>query len=309
MNEKLLRSFVLEYKGEPLTKPFTTTREFGRWVEAVFTETEPMLVKKTVYIGENLRHPGTPIGAYFRDKPIINEVNRQRSFVIDSEVVAAIVGAGLCTLDDSNKLRGSDDTRYNVIKTYSVAQIELYLRDLKRDRKFSVAPMLDKPIIIKCTAKPYWIFDETASAVDSRFSLFGERKPVSPEQEQHFKKLAVIRNRYFDKDLMAIHIYSDGDEILNLYKMNTRKLGWEYIKASYNLQLQELYFEQGSEEWHDARIRRDGTFTLGRGVLTGKFPDLISGRYAMEFISEKGRFVVFMDGWVQPISNYRNSSE
>ena len=44
MNEKLLRSFVLEYQGEPLTKPFTTTRE-------LFTETEPMLVKKTVYIG------------------------------------------------------------------------------------------------------------------------------------------------------------------------------------------------------------------------------------------------------------------
>lgn len=271
MNHKLLRSFILEYDGQLLTKPFTTTREFGRWVEAAFTQTDPLMVKNAIYIKDGQsRHPGTPINGYFEKRPVVNQENRQRSFLTDSEIMVKLIQEGHCTLADANKQVGSEDSRYNVIKCYSITQVELFLRHVRQERGFSLDQYMAKPLVIQCTNKPRWLFDEDgASTIDSKMALFGVRQPLTPAQEQHFKKLNIIRNRYFDKDLMAIHLYSDGDEILNLYKMNTRKLGWEYIKASYNLQLQEMYFEQGSADWHDARIRRDGTFTLGRGVLTG----------------------------------------
>lgn len=150
----VLRTFQLVNKDQIISPILTTTREYGRWFESVFDE---YTTSQEIYLkakkGDTTvleSHPGTKIGSFFDKKQFSREDLKCWYILQDSTMMKRLVKYQLAELRDAIPISVNDAEHRNMIRVFTAAQIELYIRS-NIDKKFNIAPYIDvsKQVVVK----------------------------------------------------------------------------------------------------------------------------------------------------------------
>lgn len=176
-NEKILNTIAPFYNGLLIGPELITTREYGRWVMAVYGEKEPALAIAATHITNHEgfpMHPGAYLNAYFKKNPVSLDENRQRSFHINSDVAQTVMKMGLAKINDVNKLIGAESRERVWLKFYTTRQVEIALDKLLLDFNLpsSNLSFFCKTNIIKCRKMPEWQYDKNRTSAKKGKPLF-----------------------------------------------------------------------------------------------------------------------------------------
>lgn len=142
MNDKLT-TFAFVHQGNVISPHLVTTREYGRWLEAVYDQytcNYELYVRATVGDTKVLEfHPGTRIGQYFDTTNFIT--NKYNSWYVyqESTMMNKLINMGLASKKDITVRDG-----LKLLRVYSVDQIELYVKT-NIDRNFSIGSFIVEP--------------------------------------------------------------------------------------------------------------------------------------------------------------------
>ena len=149
----MLDTFQLVHNDKVISPIMTTTRKYGDWFEDTFdnyTAQMELYMKSRKKSGESLleRHPGTRIGAWF-DSTKINSNECKSWFILqDSSMFNRLVKLQLAEQQDAVPISVKDKQHRNMIRVYTVKQIELYIRTVL-DKNFSLSQYIGTPKQIK----------------------------------------------------------------------------------------------------------------------------------------------------------------
>ena len=149
----MLNTFQFVNNDKVISPILTTTRQYGDWFEDTFDEYTSQMelyMKSKKKTGESLleKHPGTRIGAWF-DSTTVSDSNFKSWFVLqDSPMMDRIVKLKLAEYKDAVPISVNDIKHRNMLRTYTVKQIELYIRTVL-DKNFSIADYVATPKQIK----------------------------------------------------------------------------------------------------------------------------------------------------------------
>lgn len=296
MNNHLLRPFQIYYRGERVGPPLVTTREFGRWMHAAFAEKYPDVYTAATMInnaeGRTL-HPGAFLNRFFRNYPMQSEEKQQRSFKSDSQVVLYLFKHDLANYVDADKLAGSPDSSKVWVKAYTVSQIIVAVNQLfaqHNKRLMSINDYIGKAVVINCTIKPHWEYDQTGKGPPKGAKSLFEIAP-KPAPKKPINK-AVLAN----KGLARISIRDNYKDEINLYKINTDGRGWDYVYLSVRSNPDTLVICQGTKDWHSAKLDpTKSKFSYRLGELNKFYPKLTTGKYKMKYFPDKGEYHIYLE--------------
>lgn len=146
-------TFQLVNEDRVISPILTTTRKYGDWFEGTFdkyTSQMELYMKSKKKTGESLleRHPGTRIGAWF-DSNTVNSNDYKSWYIMqDSPMFQRLVKLQLAEQQDAVPISVNDEKHRNMIRVYTVNQIELYIRTVL-DKKFSISQYMGVPKQIK----------------------------------------------------------------------------------------------------------------------------------------------------------------
>ena len=149
----MLDTFQLVHNDKVISPIMTTTRKYGDWFEDTFdnyTAQMELYMKSRKKSGESLleRHPGTRIGAWF-DSTKINSNEYKSWFILqDSPMFNRLVKLQLAEQQDAVPISVKDKQHRNMIRVYTVKQIELYIKTVL-DKNFSLSQYIGTPKQIK----------------------------------------------------------------------------------------------------------------------------------------------------------------
>lgn len=149
----MLDTFQLVHNDKVISPIMTTTRKYGDWFEDTFdnyTAQMELYMKSRKKSGESLleRHPGTRIGAWF-DSTKVNSNEYKSWFIMqDSPMFDRLVKLRLAEQQDAVPISVKDKQHRNMIRVYTVKQIELYIRTVL-DKNFSLSQYVGTPKQIK----------------------------------------------------------------------------------------------------------------------------------------------------------------
>lgn len=144
--DKGLRTFQLIHGGEIISPLLTTTREYGNWFEGVFDEytTASELYMRSKKNGKTVleSHPGTRIGNFFDKQTKLENSNLYSWFILqDTKMMDTIVKYKLAEKRDAVPISVNDEKHRNMIRVYTVEQVEYYIR-ANIDRRFNMSKYL-----------------------------------------------------------------------------------------------------------------------------------------------------------------------
>lgn len=153
MHTPLLSTFQLVNRDKVISPVLTTIREYGVWFEKTFDE---YTVQKEIYLkskkksGESVLewHPGTRIGQWFDNKQINSQEYQAWYILQDSPMMERLVKLKLAEQKDAIPISSTDDEGRRMIRVYTVAQINLYLKNLI-DKSFDISTYVSTPKQIK----------------------------------------------------------------------------------------------------------------------------------------------------------------
>lgn len=143
----VLDTFVLVRKQEIISPKLVTTREYGRWFEETFGSdvAQQELYMKTRK-GDKVvlqSHPGTRIGNFF-DKTSVKSSKLKSWFILqDSPMMERLVKYKMAEQRDAIPISVNDEQHRNMIRVYTVQQIEFYIRSVI-DKHFAISPYISQ---------------------------------------------------------------------------------------------------------------------------------------------------------------------
>ena len=143
-----IRTFVLVHNNKVISPLLTTTREYGRWFEEYFDEyttQEHIYMKSLKADGTRVleSHPGTKIGAFFKDLRVSDPALLSWLIYKDNSAIAKIKKLGIL---ENGDLVG------NTLKAYTVRQLDFYIAS-NIDSHFDISSEVMTPVQIKITDK------------------------------------------------------------------------------------------------------------------------------------------------------------
>lgn len=151
--KKSLDTFQLVNKDRVMSPILTTIRSYGEWFEGTFdsyTAAAELYMTSVKKSGERVleSHPGTRIGNFF-DKIDVGKPTLKSWYVLkDSETMDKIKKLGLAEYRDAIPISVNDKERRQMIRLYTVEQIEFYIRSTL-DTNFSIARYCLQPKQVK----------------------------------------------------------------------------------------------------------------------------------------------------------------
>lgn len=141
----MMDTFVLVNGGKVISPRLVTIREYGRWFEETFDQytSEMELYMKAKKGKETVleSHPGTKIGKFFDKLKTSNPMLLSWYVSQDSPMMKRLVKYKMAELRDAIPISVSDTEHRNMIRVYTIEQIEFYIRS-NIDSKFSIAPYI-----------------------------------------------------------------------------------------------------------------------------------------------------------------------
>lgn len=281
------------YSGKVYGPALVSTREFGRWMAESFADIYPEFYLAATHIKNEEgfpNHPGAYLHSFFRKWPMADLEDSQRSFLIDSEFICECIKMGIVSLKDSNKLVGDKAGNYNYIKFYTMRQINIALSPLVRHFKpveFTNLLGHTKHNHILCTQKPEWFYDRDLQNKAKSKRLFTESS-LPPAIKFKTNPLTYLKGQAGIRQ-------SRTGTLVNLYAINWDGRNWPYISLKVSVissTKKILIIQEGSRDWHDVTLRKDGTFFVGGNISSfDHLKEFSSGKYPLE--------------WVQSDSSYR----
>lgn len=153
MPEEIISSFVLVHKDKIISPVLITIRSYGSWFEKTFdnyTAQTELYLKARTKDGESVLeyHPGTRIGKWF-DSNTFTAAELHSWFILqDSNVMYKLVKAKLAEQKDAIPIAVNDPEKRRMIRVYTQAQIELYLKSLFNDKSYQLPIGIPKQIKI-----------------------------------------------------------------------------------------------------------------------------------------------------------------
>ncbi len=135
-----LFTFCLVQDNKVISPPLTTIPEYARWLSVYFDDyiaTDILYLNRKCDDGKVVSeyHPGTKIGQFF-DNNSFNSFNLGTwKIQTDSNIMQTLIKKRWAQLKDANM---------NILRIYSVNQIELFVRQ-KIDPKFSIVGYYQNP--------------------------------------------------------------------------------------------------------------------------------------------------------------------
>lgn len=288
MNIGKIVGVIPSYRGITRGPVLISTREFGRWMEHNFADTQPEFYLAATHIKNEEgfpKHPGAYLNGFFRKHPVINREIAQRSFHIESDFIINCVRQGIVSLKDANKLVGAEATNYNYIKFYTVPQIELALQPLVKlfNPGFTEFEPFVYAMMINSKDEIVWKYD--ANMAPPTKKLFDTKKVKTPPPRR-FKTPQLSGLCRVEKTKTGLSI--------NLYRVNWDNRNWAYVRSkTYEIRSHIsatppkliIIISPGSADWHDAAVRKDGSF-----LLRGFQYNFTDGRYPVEFIESNNTY-------------------
>ena len=151
-----LRTFVFVHNNTVISPALTTIRDYGRWFEDTFDEytaAAELYMSSVKKNGERVleSHPGTKIGSFFDKTTIVNNSSLISWYVMkDSEPIKKIMKLGMAEARDTIPVSINFDEKRQMIRLYTVDQIEFYIRSTM-DTKFLISSYCLPPKQIKVT--------------------------------------------------------------------------------------------------------------------------------------------------------------
>ena len=143
-----LSTFVLVENGKIISPLLTTIREYGRWMQCVFDEytSNYELYCKKITDGKSVLtyHPGSRIGHYFDVNTFTDSKYTSWYIYQSNTVMTQLVNFRMAEMRDCVAVQVDKDTRINMLRVYSIPQIELYIKD-NIDKHFNINEFFHPP--------------------------------------------------------------------------------------------------------------------------------------------------------------------
>lgn len=148
-----LDTFQLVSEDRVISPILTTTRKYGDWFEGTFDEYTSQMelyMKSKKKSGESLleRHPGTRIGHWFDSSNINSDEYKSWYIMQDCPMFDRLVKLQLAQQQDAVPISVNDKEHRNMIRVYTVKQLELYIRTVI-DKNFDIEQYVGIPKQIK----------------------------------------------------------------------------------------------------------------------------------------------------------------
>ena len=148
-----LSTFQLHFENGTTSPVLTSTREYGKWLETVFS---PDICRTELYkagwdrlgrpIWEN--HPGSKIGQWFDRQEFSNAALLSWFIHQDSRVMKRLcMDERIAEWRDAIPISVSDKKGRKLLRCYSIEQLQLYIRS-NLDKTFSISGRYKTPELI-----------------------------------------------------------------------------------------------------------------------------------------------------------------